>query len=59
MFSALLHVGKCENDLVPHKRVVDPGISFPLREAELPRESKGKTEVARNTLLSMFCCHLY
>ena len=26
---------------------MNPGISFPLREAELPHESKRKTEVAK------------
>ena len=38
---------------------VDPGKSLLLREDELPHESKRKTEVAKNTMLSTFCCHSY
>jgi len=30
-----------------------------LREDELQHESKRKAEVAKNTMLSMFCCHCY
>ena len=31
---------------------MNPGISFPLREAELPHESKRKTEVAKTRYFS-------